>query len=579
MQTSLRRQRRRRLGDRRRPRGNGATAAKAVAVAIPLILFTVIALLGVAGATASVAAYTYLSRDLEDPKEALDDLGFTQQTAVYDRSGKVQLARLGDDRREVVTFADIPPALIDATTSIEDKTFWENSGFDPAGFVAAAIDTIKGNDRGGSTITQQLVRARLLPATAFEGSVYERKAKEIIQSIRLTEAYPGETGKQAIIEKYLNQNFYGNRSYGVAAAAQSYWRKDLGELTLAQAALLAGIPQSPTRFDLVKNAVEETYKDSKGEEQERLVVPPTSEIVQRRNFILDLMKTRSVLTSPPEGYDYAGKHYPAYTEADYEAAKTEPVVLASQAADQWRAPQFVWQVRDELGEILCGDATQCEKIDTGGYTVRTTLDYRMQRIVEKWVYAAAIVPNSREPQHDPQEPRDPAQRVGLDHRPRRAQPAQRGGRRRGLPDRRGPRLLGFRVLHGQGQQEVPAPVRRPVRRLAPARLVDQAAGVPDRHRRRDDDGRDDVHGRRDQLRVARFPGVLPDPGRRRRARPGASPERAPVLAQHPRDQGRDHQRHRPHVQQVPDYGLSFLRRDSAASCPRASARSTRIRSR
>ena len=225
-----------------------------------------------------------------------------------------------------MTFADIPPALIDATTSIEDKTFWENSGFDPAGFVAAAIDTIQGRDRGGSTITQQLVRARLLPSSAFEGSVYERKAKEIIQSIRLTEAYPGEAGKQTIIEKYLNQNFYGNRSYGVAAAARSYWHKDLKDLSLAQMAILAGIPQSPTRFDLVKNATEETYKDSKGEEQEHLVVPPTSEIVQRRNFILDLMKTRSVLTKGD------------YTDADYEAAKTEPVILASQIADQWRAP-------------------------------------------------------------------------------------------------------------------------------------------------------------------------------------------------------------------------------------------------
>ena len=313
MQTSLRRQRRRRLGDRRRPRGNGANAAKAVAVAIPLFLFLVIALLGVAGASASVAAYTYLSRDLEDPKQALDDLGFTQQTTVYDRTGDVQLARLGDDRREVVTFADIPPALIDATTSIEDKTFWENSGFDPAGFVAAAIDTIQGRDRGGSTITQQLVRARLLPRPRSRASVYERKAKEIIQSIRLTEAYPGEAGKQTIIEKYLNQNFYGNRSYGVAAAARSYWHKDLKDLSLAQMAILAGIPQSPTRFDLVKNATEETYKDSKGEEQEHLVVPPTSEIVQRRNFILDLMKTRSVLTKGD------------YTDADYEAAKTEPV--------------------------------------------------------------------------------------------------------------------------------------------------------------------------------------------------------------------------------------------------------------
>ena len=385
MQTSLvRRQRRRRLGEQRRPRGSGA--AKVAAVILPLFLFLVLAVAGATGATVAVAGYSYLAKDLTDPKQALDDLSFTEQTTVVDRTGKVQLAKLGDDRRDVVTFAEIPPELVDATTAIEDKTFWENSGFDPAGFVSAALDTLNGNDRGGSTITQQLVRARLLPPSAFEGSVYERKLKEIIQSIRLTEAYPGVEGKQTIIEKYLNQNFYGNRSYGVAAAAQSYWKKDLKDLTLAEMAILAGIPQSPTRFDLVKNAVEETYKDSKGVEQTHLVVPANAEIVVRRNFILDLMKTRSVLTK--------GK----YTEADYEAAKAEPVILASQAADRWRAPQFVWQVRDELGQILCGSsADSCEKIDTGGYQVVTTLDYKMQRIVEKWVYAAAVIPNSKSP--------------------------------------------------------------------------------------------------------------------------------------------------------------------------------------
>ena len=385
MQTSLvRRQRRRRLGEQRRPRGSGA--AKIAAVILPLFLFLILAVAGATGATVAVAGYSYLAKDLTDPKQALDDLSFTEQTTVVDRTGKVQLAKLGDDRRDVVTFAEIPPELVDATTSIEDKTFWENSGFDPAGFVSAALDTLNGNDRGGSTITQQLVRARLLPPSAFEGSVYERKLKEIIQSIRLTEAYPGVAGKQTIIEKYLNQNFYGNRSYGVAAAAQSYWKKDLKDLTLAEMALLAGIPQSPTRFDLVKNAIEETYKDSKGVEQTHLVVPANAEVVVRRNFILDLMKTRSVVTK--------GK----YTEADYEAAKAEPVILASQAADRWRAPQFVWQVRDELGQILCGSsADACEKIDTGGYQVVTTLDYKMQRIVEKWVYAAAVIPNAKSP--------------------------------------------------------------------------------------------------------------------------------------------------------------------------------------
>ncbi len=393
MQTSLaRRQRQRRLGGRR-PRGSGA--AQAVAITLPLFLFGTLVLIGAAGAMASVAAYQYLSKDLEDPQAALDTITFTSQSAVYDRSGKVLLAKLGDDRREVVTFDQIPPALVDATTSIEDKTFWDNAGFDPMGFISAAIDTINGNDRGGSTITQQLVRTRLLPDSAFTEGVYIRKAKEIIQSIRLTEAYPGDEGKKAIMEKYLNQNFYGNRSYGVAAAAHSYWHKDLQDLSLAQMALLAAIPQSPTRFDLVKNAVEESYTDAKGNEQFHLIVPSTSEVVQRRNFILDLMKTRSHLTSQP--YTFLGKSYPAYTDADYEAAKAEPVILAPQTSASWLAPQFVWQTRDELGRILCGDAADCQKIDTGGYTVISTLDYRMQKIVEKWVYAAAIVPNAKNP--------------------------------------------------------------------------------------------------------------------------------------------------------------------------------------
>jgi membrane peptidoglycan carboxypeptidase len=113
-------------------------------------------------------------------------------------------------------------------------------------------------------------------------------------------------------------------------------------------------------------------------------VPPSTQVVRRRDQILELMKTRMELTS--------GK----YTDADFEAAKAEPVILAEQGADAWRAPHFVWKVRSELGRLLCGEA-QCEKIDTGGYQVITSLDYRMQRLVEKWVYAAAIIPNAKSP--------------------------------------------------------------------------------------------------------------------------------------------------------------------------------------
>ncbi|MHB8959034.1 MAG: transglycosylase domain-containing protein [Candidatus Limnocylindrales bacterium] len=376
MRNSLaRRQRHRRQGARHRPRGVGVV--RSTLVALPIIIFGILVVVGLGAGVAAVSAYQYLAQGLPDPT-TLDTITFTSQTVVYDRTGKVQLAKLGSDRRDVVQYKDVPPALIDATTAAEDKTFWENAGFDPVAFVKATIDTLQGNDRGASTITQQLVRARLLPQDVLDGNIYIRKAKEIIQSIRLTQAYPGVTGKQTIMQDYLNQNYYGNRSYGVAAAAKSYWNKDLKDLTLAQMALLAGIPKSPTQYDLVKNAVEQSVTGANGKATMELVVPASSAIVQRRNYILDLMLTQSSLGT--------------YTQAQIEAAKAEPVILASQATPQWLAPQFVWQVRDELGQLLCG-TPQCQKIDTGGYTVYTTLNYSMQQTVEKWAYAAAVIPN------------------------------------------------------------------------------------------------------------------------------------------------------------------------------------------
>jgi len=384
MQTSLaRRQRRRRNGSGGPPpRGS---AARRLAIALPLFLFSSLLIAGLVGFFGVVAAFSYYSEGLPDPKAVFENLSFAEETVVLDRTGKVELARFARERRDVVTFAEIAPEIVDATTAIEDKTFWENAGFDPAGFVSAALDTLSGSGRGGSTITQQFVRARLLPDSATEGSVYERKIREIIQSIRLTQALPpGREGKEAIMAAYLNENFYGNNSYGVEAAARGYWGiTDLRKLTLAQAAILAAIPKSPTSYDLMRNAVEQEAADG----TTQLVVPASTPIVQRRNFILELMKTRSVLTKG------------TYTDADYDAAMQEPVVLTPPANTQWRAPQFVLQARHELGAILCGadQADSCPKVETGGYTVVTTLDYRLQRMAEKWANAGARAPNQKDP--------------------------------------------------------------------------------------------------------------------------------------------------------------------------------------
>jgi len=377
MRNSLARRQRHRRQGQRRPRGNALL--QGTLVAIPIVVFSFFMLVGVGAALGAVGAYQFMAQGLPDPASALDAITFSSQTVVYDRTGNIELAKLGSDRRSVVAFKDIPTALIDATTSVENKTFWEDPGFDIFGFVSATIDTINGNDRGGSTITQQLVRARLLPADVLAGDKYTRKAKEIIQSIRLTEAYQGTAGKQIIMEDYLNQNYYGNRSYGVAAAAKSYWNLDLKKLDLAQVALLAGIPKSPTAYDLVKNATEETVKDANGKDVTELVVPASSAVVQRRNYILQLMLTNARLGT--------------YTADQIAAAQQEPVILSPQTNPSWLAPQFVWQVRDELGQLICG-SSQCDKIDTGGYKVVTSLNYTMQKTVERWLKAAAIVPNS-----------------------------------------------------------------------------------------------------------------------------------------------------------------------------------------
>jgi membrane peptidoglycan carboxypeptidase len=386
MQTSLARRQRHRRNGRRNASGGGA--ARTIAIALPLFLFGTLALVGVAGMVTAVAAYTHYSQGLPDPKTLLENLSFAQQTTVYDRTGQVELAKLGGQKREVVTFDQIPKELIDATTSIEDKSFWSNAGFDPVGIISAGIDSLRGQARGASTITQQLVRVRLLPEAIANGPTYERKISEIIQSVRLTQEYSGDPGKQAIIAAYLNQNFYGNNSYGVAAAAQSYFGKTLDKLTLAQMALLAGIPQSPGTYDLIRNAVEEcSVAVADGADcpaaKVQLVVPADSEIVQRRNYILELMKTRSVLSGS------------MHTAAEYDAAKEEPVILAPQVTPAWKAAQFVYQVQNQLGTILCGPegASSCEAVQTGGYQVTTSLDWSMQQTVEKWLYVTARAPN------------------------------------------------------------------------------------------------------------------------------------------------------------------------------------------
>jgi membrane peptidoglycan carboxypeptidase len=374
----------RRASQRTRPSAPGT-----VAVILWLLLAGLALLIG----AAAVAAFAGLNNGLDDPTE-LESLTQFQESVILDRTGEIELARIGQTRREVVTFDEIPPIVIDAQTAIEDKTFWENAGFDPLAIVSAGVDSLRGRSRGASTITQQLVRQRLLDEDLVQDPKrqVERKLKEIIQSIRLTQAYPGEAGKKLIITAYLNHNYYGNQSYGVKAAAKAYFGKELADLTVAEAAILAALPKSPSNYDLVRNAIVECSGEVDAEGncagESRLVVPADTEIVQRRNQILELMAEGD--RTPLSGDQFSRQ--------DFLDAMDEEVVLAPQDVERWIAPHFVWAVQRELATKLCGeDAPTCDRLEEGGLRVITTLDVPIQAIADKWVKAAAYVPNSRNP--------------------------------------------------------------------------------------------------------------------------------------------------------------------------------------
>jgi membrane peptidoglycan carboxypeptidase len=359
---------------------------------LAVIVFSFLAGIGIIGAFAVVAVYASLSSNLPDPVAGLTDLRLPGETVLLDRTGKTELARFGEFKREVVTFSEIPPLMLDATTAIEDKTFWENAGFDPLAIFAAGLDSIRGSSRGASTITQQLVRARLLDPDLVQdpNRTVERKLKEILQSIRLTQAFQGEEGKKQIITAYLNLNYYGNQTYGVKAAARGYFGKELKDLTPGEAAIIAALPQSPSNYDLVRNATEEC--DETVEEgapcpaaATHLIVPADSKIAQRRDTVLTLLAQGR---TPMSGSDYSA--------GDFEADEGKDLELAPQATPHWLAPHFVWAVRDELALKLCGTGTStCEQLDAGGLRVTTSLDLRLQKIAEKWVKAAAIIPHRR----------------------------------------------------------------------------------------------------------------------------------------------------------------------------------------
>ena len=303
---------------------------------LPVLGVVALMVFGAIGGAGLVGATTLgvMSAGLPPPTE-LDKLGFDEPTIVYDRAGKVELGRFEDERRRVLAFDAIPKTILDATTSAEDRTFWQNAGVDVPALVSAVAENASGaSDRGASTITQQLVRARLLPEDVVQAGAdrYVRKVKEIIQALRVNEAYPGESGKERVITAYLNEIFYGHGAYGIAAAAEIYFGvHDLSKLTIAQAALLAGLPKSPTTLD--------PYRYAKRDKKGRLVVAPGSPPLVRRDWVLGGMAATARWDKPDAadaGSGLQGTGHPGRRPAGPHPGR--PVHVAGQAPaarDPW----------------------------------------------------------------------------------------------------------------------------------------------------------------------------------------------------------------------------------------------------
>ena len=241
MQTSLaRRQRHRRLGDKRRPRGSGA--ARAAAVALPRHPVR-----DPPDAGRRRAARRPWPRTRTTPRASrIRSRPSTTSSSTSRRSSTTGPARSSSPGSATIGARSSPSTRSRPRSSTRrPRSRTRTSGRTPAstrsGFVSAGLDTLNGRPRR----LDDHPAARPRPAPPGErlrGLGLRAQDPEIIQSIRLTQAYPGEEGKQTIIDGYLNQNFYGNQSYGVKAAAESYFGKELTELTLAQTAILAGDP-------------------------------------------------------------------------------------------------------------------------------------------------------------------------------------------------------------------------------------------------------------------------------------------------------------------------------------------------
>jgi penicillin-binding protein 1A len=290
---------------------------------IKLMLLT-----GFLGLSALVGFYFYVQDELPT-EDSIRDVRFQIPMKIYTADGEL-MSQFGEKRRTPLLHKEIPQQLIDAILATEDSRFYEHYGIDPVGIAVAAFDAIVlgKRARGASTITQQLARNAFL---TLDVTVI-RKVKELYIALHLEQVL----SKEEILTLYLNKAFFGNRAYGVGAAAQVYYGKPINELTLAQHAMIAGLPKAPSRWNPLRNP---------------------EKAKQRRNVVLGRMLTVG-----------------AITQADYNEAVSQPITAERHGAQiTAHAPYVAEQVRKQMV-----DKYGAEVAYTEGFNVYTTINSKAQ---------------------------------------------------------------------------------------------------------------------------------------------------------------------------------------------------------
>ncbi|MFW6068343.1 MAG: transglycosylase domain-containing protein [Chloroflexota bacterium] len=317
---------------------------------VGLQLGLICSLLGVMGLG---IGYAYLNNQLAD---AIDRVVSYQGSGpggvprFFDRNGQLLFELETAEKRRWLDYEEIPRVVVEATIAVEDDTFWQNPGFDAPAIAAALISNLRnegGRPAGASTITQQLVRHVAFNYEERVNVNYERKFREVFLAFILTQ----QRSKRDILTMYLNEIYYGNLAYGIEAAAQTYFGKAAGDLTMGEAAFLAGLPQSPVQLDPYRNL--EAAK-------------------ARQDFVLQLMVD--------EGFA---------TEIDARVAQGAPLRLQPLLPDNTgdrslretlQAPHFVIYVQRLLEERYGADA-----LSRGGWQITTSLDLSIQTVAQQAV--------------------------------------------------------------------------------------------------------------------------------------------------------------------------------------------------